>query len=92
MKRVFFYLPDGDDILFPGTSQASNQHLESYIAGNNVPMGATHYKGRIFITVPRRRTGVPSTLNFVYTKSTKGSSPSLKAFPNEQINQLHVKN
>lgn len=81
-------MPDGDDILFPGTS-VYTQH--SYIAENNVPMGATHYKDRIFITVPRRRVGVPSTLNFVHIKSTKGSSPSLKAFPNAQINELHVK-
>lgn len=53
-------------------------------------MGATHYKGKIFITVPRRRDGTPSTLNFVYTKATKGSSPSLNAFPSEEMNALHV--
>lgn len=53
-------------------------------------MGASHYKGRIFLTVPRRRVGVPSTLNFVYTKNAKGSSPSYKAFPSEEINELHV--
>lgn len=53
-------------------------------------MGATHYKDRIFLTVPRRRIGVPSTLNFIHTKSTKGTSPSLRAFPNVEMNQLHV--
>lgn len=68
------------------------QNTQNYIATNNIPMGAAHYKGRIFLTVPRRRVGVPSTLNFVYTKSTKGSSPSYKAFPNTEMNDLHVIN
>lgn len=53
-------------------------------------MGATHYKGKIIMAIPRRRAGVPSTLNFIYTKSTKGSSPSFKAFPNDEMNALHV--
>lgn len=66
------------------------QNPQNYIATNVVPMGATHYKNRIFITAPRRRPGIPSTLNFVHTKSTKGSSPSFKAFPNDEINELHV--
>lgn len=72
-------------------SQQNNPtNSPNYIAQNNIPMGASHYKGRVFLTVPRRRVGVPSTLNFVYTKSTKGSSPSYKAFPNIEMNQLHV--
>lgn len=53
-------------------------------------MGATHYKGKVFLTVPRRRVGVPSTLNFVYTKNTRGSSPSFQAFPSNEVNELHV--
>lgn len=72
------------------TQQNNQQNSQNYIAHNNVPMGASHYKGRIFLTVPRRRVGVPSTLNFVHTKSTKGSSPSYKAFPNVEMNELHV--
>lgn len=82
------YISDGDDVQFP--SRISAEKSADYVAYNNVPMGATHYKGKIFLTVPRRRVGVPSTLNFVYTKSTKGSSPSFKAFPSEDINRLHV--
>lgn len=74
-----------------GQQQQNNpSNSPNYVAHNNVPMGASHYKGRVFLTVPRRRVGVPSTLNFVYTKSTKGSSPSYKAFPNIEMNQLHV--
>lgn len=82
------YISDGDDVQFP--SRISAEKSADYVAYNNVPMGATHYKGKIFLTVPRRRVGVPSTLNFVYTKSTKGSNPSFKAFPSEDINRLHV--
>lgn len=72
--------------------QNNQQNSRNYIPANNIPMGASHYKGRVFLTVPRRRVGVPSTLNFVYTKSTKGSSPSYKAFPSAEMNELHVNN
>lgn len=66
------------------------QNSEDYVAYNNVPMGATHYKDKIFVTVPRRRVGVPSTLNYVHLKSTRGTSPSFRAFPSDEMNQLHV--
>lgn len=90
--------PDADDILFPepnahGNGQSNRQQLTDsyeYIPYNNVPMGASRYGDRIFVTVPRRRPGVPSTLNVISTKSTKGSSPSYKPFPNVETNRLHV--
>lgn len=53
-------------------------------------MGATHYNGHLIVTVPRRRVGIPSTLNYISTKSTKGSSPSFRAFPDQKTNDLHV--
>lgn len=82
------------DMLNPQQNAQQNvqQNSANYIATNNVPMGAAHYKGRIFLTVPRRRVGVPSTLNFVHTRSAKGSSPSYRAFPSAQMNELHVMN
>lgn len=73
-----------------GSQSNAQQNTPFYNASNNLPMGASHYRGRIFITVPRRRMGVPSTLNFVYTKSTAASSPVLQAFPSQDINALHV--
>lgn len=73
-----------------GSQSNAQQNTPFYNASNNLPMGASHYRGRIFITVPRRRMGVPSTLNFVYTKSTAASSPFLQAFPSQDINALHV--
>jgi len=52
-------------------------------------MGANHYKGRLFVTVPRRRLGIPSTLNFISTKSTKGTGPSFRPYPDIQTNELN---
>lgn len=84
----------GDTILFPDLDTfkelGAGQALSDYIAYNNVPMGVTHFRGRLFITMPRRRPGIPSTLNYVHTKSTKGSSPSMRPYPSIEINQLHV--
>lgn len=65
--------------------------LSDYVAYNNVPMGANHHNGRLFITVPRRRPGIPATLNFVSTKSTKGTGPSLRPYPDISTNELHVR-
>lgn len=63
----------------------------SYIPYNNVPMGATHYKGRLFITMPRRRLGIPSTLNYIHLdKDGRQESPKLTAYPDFETNQLTV--
>lgn len=61
-----------------------------FIQYNNVPMGATHYKDRIFLTVPRRSPGIASTLNVISSKSPIGSSPSFQPFPSAETNELHV--
>lgn len=55
-------------------------------------MGVTHHKGRLFITIPRRRPGVPATLNVIHMdKVAKDEqSPPLDAYPDYIINQLHV--
>ncbi|XP_053946313.1 L-dopachrome tautomerase yellow-f2-like [Anastrepha ludens] len=62
----------------------------SYIPYNNVPMGVTHYKGRLFVTMPRRRTGIPSTLNYIdLQKDGKQHSPKLHAYPDFETNYLN---
>ena len=54
-------------------------------------MGATHYKGRLFITMPRRRVGIPSTLNYIdLGKDGRQDSPKLIAYPDFETNQLTV--
>lgn len=57
-----------------------------------MPMGVMHHKTRIFITLPRRRPGMPATLTFVAAGGARGSSPSLQAYPNFRTNELHVSN
>lgn len=73
-----------------GTAPSSTPDVE-YTPYNNVPMGATHHKGRLFITMPRRRTGIPSTLNYIdMSKAAGNQSPRLRAYPNLEVNALNV--
>ncbi|XP_017039979.1 L-dopachrome tautomerase yellow-f2 [Drosophila ficusphila] len=69
---------------------ASDDPNASYIPYNNVPMGATHFRGRLFVTMPRRRVGIPSTLNYI-DLAREGSevSPKLIAYPNFALNQFN---
>lgn len=61
-----------------------------YYQYNNVLKSAVHYKGKFLITVPRRGSGVPSTLNYVPDDLPQFSSPSLRPYPDFKTNQLHV--
>ena len=54
-------------------------------------MGVTHDNGKLFITMPRRRPGIPSTLNYIDLKSNVGvKSPKLRAYPNLAVNTVNV--
>lgn len=94
MKYFLFLFKGNEGIFFPEPTSMMGVSRESilanYVAYNNVPMGTTHFKGRLFVTVPRRRPGIPSTLNYILTKSTRGSSPSFRAYPDFATNELHV--
>lgn len=80
-----------DAIVFPTSNNNSGGTLPDYIPYNNIPMGVEHYKGRLFITVPRRNPGVPSTLNHIEMNlNIRNKSPLLKPFPNLARNDLHV--
>lgn len=72
-----------------GKNPASVYFPGNFIQYNNVPMGATHYRGRLFITMPRRGEGVQSTLNYIDLR-TVGSeqSPKLRAYPSFEMNQF----
>lgn len=69
------------------TADEIQSSFEQY---NNFPMGATRHRDRLFITLPRRRPGMPATISYVRMTSPKGSSPSLQAYPTFRTNQLHV--
>lgn len=49
-------------------------------------MGANVWKNKLFITVPRRRLGVPSVLNYVPLNSISRHNVPLIPYPNWQIN------
>ncbi|XP_053670959.1 L-dopachrome tautomerase yellow-f-like [Anopheles nili] len=91
---------DADEVLFPskpnGVTPAptSTPLNESFTPYHNLPMGVAHHKGRLFITVPRRRSGIPSTLNvIVLDQVPEGErSPKLIAYPNSLTNELRDSN
>ncbi|CAG9577643.1 unnamed protein product [Danaus chrysippus] len=60
---------------------ASSNVNENFIQYNNVPIGFEVYKERVFVTVPRRRFGIPSTLNVV---SRSSRSPALTPYPGSE--------
>ncbi|CAG9786523.1 unnamed protein product [Diatraea saccharalis] len=70
------------DYQFP-SEEARKQALESksFIPENNIPMGLEVYEDRLFITVPRWRNGVPSSLNYVNMKDNTTTSPKLIPYP-----------
>lgn len=58
------------------------------ILENNIPMGANVWKDKLFVTVPRRRNGVPSTVNFVWTNSSERHNVPLIPYPDLETNRL----
>lgn len=81
LKIKFLSTPDGDNTSF------FNQY-------NNVPQGFFPYNDKIFVTVPRRNIGVPSTLNFIQLQDDKilYENPPLISYPNFTTNELDVSN
>lgn len=79
------------DITFSGPVRTSvPSSNESFVSYNNIPMGATYHNGRVFIAVPRRRPGVPGTLNVIDINKQEGTkSPKLTPYPEYRVNQLH---
>ncbi|KAJ8916781.1 hypothetical protein NQ315_005786 [Exocentrus adspersus] len=73
-----------ETIVFEGQTNSEDQDGDSQEKGdvdgsasfdyqyeNNIPMGANVWQDKLFITVPRRRLGVPSSLNYVSLKKSK---------------------
>lgn len=73
-----------------GTNLATIVNETSYIPYNNLPIGVTHWNGKLFISVARRNYGVPSTLNVIDIASVPQGeqSPSLTGYPNYEINAI----
>ncbi|XP_068627157.1 L-dopachrome tautomerase yellow-f-like [Battus philenor] len=74
------YNSDSDTEAPETTKQANISDSEKFfIQYNNVPIGMEVDGDRVFVTVPRRRHGIPSTLNYV--KLSGDPSPALKPYP-----------
>jgi hypothetical protein len=61
----------------------------AYNFSHPVPFGFARHKNRMFIGVPRRNSGVSSTLNFI-NLSDRGQDPLLKPYPNFKMNSFSV--
>lgn len=57
-----------------------------YIPKNNVPLGIAKWKNKVFVTIPRWKSGVVSTLNYVEISENK--SPLLNPYPSWQMNYI----
>uniref|UniRef100_A0A8D8ZPD2 Protein yellow n=1 Tax=Cacopsylla melanoneura TaxID=428564 RepID=A0A8D8ZPD2_9HEMI len=69
--------------------------LESkeFIKENNLILGLERWKDKLFVTVPRWKDGIPSTLNYISLSESKGNpSPNLKPYPNAELNDIHKEN
>lgn len=54
---------------------------ESFIQENNLPLGIETWKDRIFLSMPKWKTGVPATLAWL-PRRQKELSPKLMPYPN----------
>ncbi|NP_001161777.1 yellow-b isoform X1 [Tribolium castaneum] len=77
------------DFDFPSAS-AREEAIKSgkFIPENNLPLGLEVYKDRLFITVPRWRSGVAASLNYIKL-SDPMDSPKLKPYPNWEAHKSH---
>lgn len=54
------------DFDFPDdASRSKSINSKEFIPENNLPLGLDVWKDKLFITVPRWKSGVPSSLNYV---------------------------
>ncbi|CAH2064589.1 unnamed protein product, partial [Iphiclides podalirius] len=64
------------------TVRPADERGRFFIQYNNVPMGVERVGDRLLVALPRRRYGIPATLNYIdlNTESNK-RSPALKPYP-----------
>ncbi|CAO1372215.1 unnamed protein product [Diamesa hyperborea] len=80
-KQMDFEYPNID------TRQAAIQD-KSFIQENIIPVGLEVYKDRLFITLPRWKTGVPASLAYIDLNDNSTKSPLLKPYPSWSAHRL----
>nr|ATB56358.1 yellow-c2 [Leptinotarsa decemlineata] len=58
-----------------------------YVAENNLPLGVAKWKNKLFVTVPRWRSGVPAALNYISLDTANATAP-LNPYPDWKANAL----
>ncbi|KAJ9588884.1 hypothetical protein L9F63_017824 [Diploptera punctata] len=76
------------DYAYP--DQATKQHALNtgeFIPQNGIPVGIEVWRDKLFVTVPRWRKGIPSTLNYVNLRNNYNKSPALIPYPDWRTNK-----
>lgn len=60
----------------------------SYIPENSAPVGLITWKSKLFVTVPRWKSGVPASLTYIDRNQTTEGSPNLIPYPNWESHDL----
>ncbi|XP_058814195.1 protein yellow [Topomyia yanbarensis] len=70
------------DFVFPN-QQLKQQALASgdYVPTNGLPVGIERWENKLFVSVPRWKDGIPSTLNYIDMNQTPSGSPPLIPYP-----------
>lgn len=70
------------DFVFPN-QQLKQQALASgdYVPTNGLPVGIERWENKLFVSVPRWKDGIPSTLNYIDMNQTPSGSPPLTPYP-----------
>ncbi|XP_018333453.1 protein yellow-like [Agrilus planipennis] len=76
------------DYAFPSVQDKVKALLTNrFIPENNLPVGIEIWNDKLFVTVPRWRQGIPSTLNYVPLHQDGPLSPLLIPYPSWQHNE-----
>ncbi|XP_022814209.1 L-dopachrome tautomerase yellow-f2-like isoform X2 [Spodoptera litura] len=70
------------DFAWKGSERESAITNGSYVPVHNMPTGLARWKDKLFITIPRWKTGIPASLNYVYLNGTQDAP--LHPYPNWQ--------
>uniref|UniRef100_A0A1I8PA66 Protein yellow n=1 Tax=Stomoxys calcitrans TaxID=35570 RepID=A0A1I8PA66_STOCA len=71
------------------SKEVENEALKSgqYVVENNLPLGVEKWSNKLFITVPRWKSGVAASLNYVDLNSND-KSPKLRPYPSWEANKV----